>query len=206
MSSKTIRNVVFDVGNVIVPWDPDGIVRTALGEDRVEAPGFRSPLSGNPLWLAINRGEHTLSEARNLYIEKYGLTGAEVDRLYEALLDSMVLLDGTVPLMHDLAAAGCRLFAITDNVNEIVAYLKETHDFWPLFEHASVSSELGVLKPDPRMYLHVIETGHLVAEECLFFDDVPRNVEGAETVGMVGRVFTDALTARADLKALGVAI
>ena len=52
-----IKNVVFDVGNVLVPWDPAGIERTALGEKRVEAEDFVPPLRGNPVWLAVNRGE-----------------------------------------------------------------------------------------------------------------------------------------------------
>ena len=59
-----IRNVVFDVGNVLVPWDPAGIEATGLGKARVEADGFVPPLRGNPIWLAVNRGEHSLEEAK----------------------------------------------------------------------------------------------------------------------------------------------
>lgn len=199
-----IRNIVFDIGNVVVPWDPKGIARRALGDARVDEPGFEHPFAGNQTWLAVNRGEHSLAEAKRLYIADHGFTENEVDALYQELMDSMVLLDGTQALMQDLAAAGHRLFAITDNVHEIVTHLKERHRFWPMFEHAAVSAELGVLKPDPRMYLHVIEAGALEPGECLFFDDVPRNVAGAEAVGMVGRVFTTADVARADLLELGV--
>ncbi|KWV95011.1 HAD family phosphatase [Erythrobacter sp. AP23] len=201
----TIRNVVFDIGNVVVPWDPRGIERKAFGSERVDDPAFRPALSGNPIWLAVNRGEHTLADAKALYIAELGLTSVEVDRLYDVLMDSMVLLEDTHDLMKDLQAAGYRLFAITDNVHEIVAHLKERHDFWPMFEAAAVSAELGVLKPDPKMYDHVIEAGSLDPGECLFFDDVPANVSGAEAVGMVARRFTDAEQARADLASLGVA-
>jgi HAD superfamily hydrolase (TIGR01509 family) len=69
-----------------------------------------------------------------------------------------------------------------------------------------VSAELGVLKPDKRMFLHVIEAGSLQPQECVFFDDVAANVAGAEAVGMHGRLFTDALRARTDLLELGVAV
>ncbi|ABC64470.1 HAD family hydrolase [Erythrobacter litoralis] len=199
-----IRNVVFDIGNVVVPWDPKGIARRALGDERVDAPGFAHPFAGSDVWLAVNRGEHSLAEAKPLFVEQHDLASEEIDALYQELMESMVLLDGTVPLMRELKAAGLRLFAITDNVHEIVAYLKDRHDFWTMFEHAAVSAELGVLKPDARMYRHIIEEGALEPGECLFFDDVPRNVEGAEAVGMLGRVFTDAARARADLRDLGV--
>lgn len=199
-----IRNIVFDIGNVVVPWNPDAIVRDALGAERVEDPGFRSPLSGNSIWLAVNRGEHSLEDAKGHYIAQHGLTGAEVDRLYEALFASLVLIEDTPPLMRELHAAGYRLFAITDNVHEIVAFLKERYDFWSMFEHAAVSAEIGTLKPDPAIYRHLLDAGDLEPGECLFFDDIPANVAGAEAVGMVSRVFTDAQAARSDLAELGV--
>lgn len=201
-----ICNIVFDIGNVIVPWDPEGIARRALGKERVEQPDFMHPFAGSAIWLAVNRGEHSLEEAKHLYIAEHDFSGEDVDALYQELLDSMVMLDGTEPLMRELVAADYRLFAITDNVHEIVAHLKERHDFWPMFEHAAVSAELGVLKPDPRMYRHVIEAGALEPGECLFFDDVPRNVAGAEAVGMCARVFTNARQARTDLRDLGIMV
>ncbi|WFL78445.1 HAD family phosphatase [Altererythrobacter arenosus] len=199
-----IRNIVFDIGNVVVPWDPHAIVRDALGDERVDQPGFRSPFARSETWIAVNRGEHSLEEAKPLFIERHGLADDEVDRLYQALFDSMVLLEGTVPLMRDLAAAGHRLFALTDNVREIVAHLRRRYDFWDLFEHAAVSAEIGVLKPDPRIYQHLIDAGSLDPQETLFFDDLPRNVAGAEAVGMIGRVFTTAQAARCDLAQLDV--
>ena len=201
-----IRNVIFDIGNVLVPWDPHGIVRTAFGDERVGQPGFRSPLAGNQLWIAVNRGEHTLAEAKNIYVEEQGFAPADIDALYTALMDSMTLMDETDALLRELADAGYRLFAITDNVNEVVALLRERHGFWRYFEAAAVSSELGVLKPDPQMYRHVIESGSLEPGECLFFDDVPANVAGAEAVGMHARLFTDAMQARAELAELGIVL
>ncbi len=199
-----IRNIVFDIGNVVVPWDPHGITRTALGDARVDDPEFRSPLVASPTWLAVNRGEHSLEVAKQRFMAEHGLTSSEIDRLYAVLMDSMVLIEDTQMLMQELVDAGYRLFAITDNVREIVAHLKARHDFWPMFEYAAVSAELGLLKPDARIYRHLLEEASLIPSESVFFDDVPANVAGAEAVGMVGRVFTDANTARGDLTALGI--
>ncbi|MFW2349756.1 HAD family hydrolase [Qipengyuania sp.] len=199
-----ISNIVFDIGNVVVDWDPDTIVRDAFDQPRLAEPGFRSPLAGNPLWLALNRGEHTMEEAKRLYIDEQGFEAAEIDRLYEVLFASLVPIEDTVRLMRDLAAAGLRLFAITDNVLEIVAHQRATHDFWDMFEAAAISAELGILKPDPRIYRHLLEAASLQPGESLFFDDVAANVEGAEAVGMHARVFAGAERARADLTSLAV--
>lgn len=198
-----IRNIVFDVGNVLVPWDPRRIERSALGDARVEAEGYVPAFMHNPTWLALNRGELTMEAARMRY-RADGFTAEEIDRLYAELFASFTLLADTRRMMGELASAGYRLFAITDNVHEIVAYLKEVHDFWPLFDVAAVSAELGILKPDPRIYRWLLDTAGIAAGESVFMDDVARNVEGAKAVGMEAFVFTDARAARQDLGALGV--
>ncbi len=202
----TIRNIVFDVGNVIVPWDPLGIEQRALGSERVCLDRYVSPLRGNPLWLAINRGEISLAEAKDRYVSDYEFNPSDIDKLYDQLMASFPLKTDTLELMHDLRAAGYRLFAITDNVHEIVAHLKETLEFWSLFEVAAVSAELGILKPDPRIYRWLLDTAGIDAAESVFLDDVKANVDGAEAVGMEARLFSDAAQARHDLGTLGVGV
>ena len=202
----TIRNIVFDVGNVLVPWDPAGIEARAFGKARVEAEGFVPPLRGNPIWLAVNRGELTLDEAKTAYVETQGFAPEDIDALWEALHAAIPLITDTRVLMDELKAAGYRLFAITDNVKEIVAQLKRDYDFFDLFEVAAVSADLGFLKPDPRIYRWLLETGGIEAGESVFLDDVQRNIDGARAVGMEALLFTTAAKAREDLRALGVVL
>ena len=199
-----IKNVVFDVGNVLVPWDPAGIEAAGLGKARVEAEGFVPPLRGNPVWLAVNRGELSLDQAKAVYVESQGFAPEEIDALWEALYAAFPLMTDTRELMDELKAAGYRLFAITDNVHEIVAQLKRDYDFFDMFEAAAVSAELGFLKPDPRIYRWLLETGGIEAGQSVFLDDVQRNVDGAKAVGMEACLFTNAAKARKDLGALGV--
>ena len=201
-----IRNVVFDVGNVLVPWDPVGIEAAAFGKARVETEGFVPPLRGNPVWLAVNRGEMSLAQAKAVYVREHGFAPHEIDALWEALYAAFPLITDTRALMDELKHAGYRLFAITDNVHEIVAMLKRDYDFFDMFEVAAVSAELGFLKPDPRIYRWLLETGGIEAGESVFLDDVQRNIDGAKAVGMEARLFTTAAKARDDLRALGLTI
>lgn len=201
-----IRNVVFDVGNVLVPWDPAGIERKAFGEPRLEAEGFVPPLRGNPVWLAVNRGELSLAEAKAQYVVQQGFAPEEIDALWEALYAAFPLITDTRVMMDELKAGGYRLFAITDNVHEVVAQLKRDYDFFDMFEAAAVSAELGFLKPDPRIYRWLLEVGGIEAGESVFLDDVQRNVDGARAIGMEACLFTDAAKAREDLRALGLAL
>lgn len=198
------RNVVFDVGNVLVPWDPAGIEAKAFGPARAATDGFVPPLRGNPVWLAVNRGELSLEEAKAVYIAQQGFAPEDIDALWEALYASFPLITDTRVMMDELKAAGYRLFAITDNVHEIVAQLKRDYDFFDLFEVVAVSAELGFLKPDPRIYQWLLDTAGIAAGESVFLDDVQRNVDGAKAVGMEARLFTTAAKAREDLRALGL--
>jgi putative hydrolase of the HAD superfamily len=200
-----IKNVVFDIGNVLVRWDSLGIVEAAFGLSGDEARARRHALFGETdIWRALNRGEYTEAGAKAAYIEAGLLGDTEAEALFAALYDSLQVLEDTPPLMERLKAAGYRIFALTDNVREIVAHLEGTHDWWAHFEHVTNSAEVGVLKPDPRIYAHLLDTNDLVPEETVFFDDMPGNVAGAQAAGMHAFVFTDAAQAERDLACLGI--
>ena len=205
MSQPTIRNVVFDIGNVLVRWHPVGIVGAAFGLSGDAAEARRDQLFvSTDIWRALNRGELTQAEAMAAYVSQGHLTATEADALFAAIYASLEPLAETPPLMQRLSGAGYRLFALTDNVREIVSHLSALHDWWAMFEAVTNSAEVGVLKPDPGIYRHLLETNRLAPDETVFLDDVPGNVAGAQAMGMHGIVFADAAQAERDLRSLGV--
>ena len=200
-----IRNIVFDIGNVLVRWDSLGIVEAAFGLSGEEAKARRHALFGETdIWRALNRGEHTEAGAKAAYVKAGLMTEAEAEAMFAALYASLHLIEDTPPLMARLKDAGYRIFALTDNVHEIVAHLSSTHEWWAHFEHVTNSAEIGVLKPDPAIYRHMLETNGLKPDETVFFDDMPGNVAGAQAAGIHAFVFSDAAQAERDLQTLGV--
>jgi len=113
-------------------------------------------------------------------------------------------IEGTEALAGRLRAAGYRLFALTDNVREIVAHLKTRFQFWELFDGAVVSAEIGMLKPHEGIFRHLVETFGLEPLETVFLDDVQANVDGARRVGLNARLFTTAEQCERDLRAMGL--
>ncbi|WP_375291481.1 HAD family hydrolase [Qipengyuania sp.] len=202
-----IRNIVFDIGNVLVTWDSLAIVQAAFGlEGDTAAERRRALFVTTDIWLALNRGEMSVEDTKRAYMAEGLMDADEAERFFVAVYDSFAPIAGTEALMRRLKDAGFRLFALTDNVHEIVAHLKDTHRFWPLFEGATVSAEVGLLKPDPLIYRHLLDSHDLEAEETVFFDDIPRNVEGARDAGIQAFLFTTAEQAEADLASLGIAV
>ncbi|BAT60016.1 alpha-D-glucose-1-phosphate phosphatase YihX [Variibacter gotjawalensis] len=203
-----IKNIIFDVGNVFVQWSPHEIVERSyqLAQGSDENLSKADTLFRNALWKGLNRGEMTMAEAQRAYRDQFALSEEEAERLFFHILDSLDVIEGTEALAQRLKAAGYRIFALTDNVHEIVAYLKNRHTFWPLFEAATISAELGLLKPEAAIYRHALDTHGLVGDETVFFDDIQANVDGAIAAGMHAKVFTTANRCEADLRELGVSV
>lgn len=198
-----IRNVVFDVGNVIVKWAPQEIAQLTFGEGE-ESAVMAKAVFKSEFWRDLNKGKYTEAEVKRALHQQLGLSLDALDQLFFHIKETQVLLSGTQKLMDDLLQAGYRLYALTDNVNEIVAYLKAQYDFWPKFTGAVVSSECGLLKPDPAIYQHLAQSQHLDPQESVFMDDMPANVEGARQQGFHAFQFMDAEQARKELVKLGL--
>ncbi len=200
-----IKNVVFDIGNVFVQWSPPEVIRRCfdLPPDSAEN-RERTKLLRSPLWLRLNRGELTETEAELAYQAEHGLTKDEAAALLFHVKDHQDLIDGTEAIARRLQAAGYRLFALTDNVREIVLHLKSRYRFWELFEGAVVSAEVGMLKPHEGIFRHLVESFGLEPSETVFLDDMQANVDGAKRIGLQACLFTSAAQCEQDLRALGL--
>jgi putative hydrolase of the HAD superfamily len=202
-----IKNIIFDVGNVFVRWSPPDIIERCFGDDRDSDENLAraEALFRGPLWRRLNMGEVTQAEAALAYQAEFGLSAQQTDTIFFHVTDHQEPIEGTEALARRLKDSGYQVFALTDNVHEVVAYLKSRHQFWPLFEGAVVSAEIGLMKPDPAIFRHAIEKFGLVAAETVFLDDIEANVAGARSVGMEARLFTTASRCEGDLRTLGLA-
>ncbi|MEZ9061662.1 HAD family hydrolase [Vibrio sp. 10N.261.52.E6] len=197
------QNVVFDVGNVIVRWSPLEITQLTFGN--IADPEARElSIFQSAIWSDLNKGFLTENEAKLRYQQELDLSSLECDRLFYYVKKTQILLHGSVDLIERVKRAGYGVYALTDNVVEIVEHLKATYEFWPLFDGAAVSAELSMLKPQPEIYQALLSNNGLEASETVFIDDMPYNVEGAKAVGMAGIQFIDSAQCENELRALGV--
>lgn len=203
MQNTMINNVVFDVGNVIVRWAPVEIIRLTFGEVE-HAQQLTKNVFMSDIWLDLNRGLLSENEAKLRYQHALDFTEQDCDRLFYYVKQSLIELYGSVELIKKVKAAGYGVYALTDNVVEIVDFLKTEYDFWPLFNGATVSAELGLLKPQPEIYHALLNSHQLKAEQCVFLDDMPHNVAGAKAIGMHAIQFFSATQAEQELKLLGL--
>ncbi|SHE61825.1 HAD family phosphatase [Vibrio gazogenes] len=203
MTAVHIKNVVFDIGNVVVRWDPLAIIRLTF-DDSDAAEEQAKSIFQSETWLSLNKGLITENEAKAQYKETLGLTALECERLFYYVKQTQILIYGSVDLIKRCKSAGYHVLALTDNVHEIISYLKATYTFWDLFDGATVSAEVGLLKPQPEIYRSLLSQYGLKASETVFIDDMPYNVKGAESVGMTAIQFKNAAQCEQALKSCGV--
>jgi putative hydrolase of the HAD superfamily len=195
-----IKNIIFDIGNVIVRWDPENAVKAVLPE--YEPKEFLKNIK--PIWLDLNLGKYTEIEAIDLLHKQLDLSKEKLISLMHKFKTTQDPIAGTLGLLQNLKKQNYSLYSITDNIKEIIEYHKIHSNFLEYFEDIIVSAEIGVLKPDPRIFMHLIEKHKLIPSESIFIDDQLSNIAGAESIGIKGILFTDLKTCENELAELGV--
>jgi len=179
---KKIKNIVFDVGNVLVRWDPRFIISQAFPQHHNPAE-LATALFKNQIWLNLNLGLITEQEALRHYQQQFGFENHELQNLMEIAKASLTPIEESINLLKSLQQ-DFELYALTDNTKAIMAYLTQKYDFWPVFQGIVVSAEVGHLKPSQEIYQHLLSTYQLIAKETVFIDDYLINVEGARKMGI----------------------
>jgi epoxide hydrolase-like predicted phosphatase len=188
-----IEAVVFDFGGVYTP-SPFEAVRTmgeVAGIDYDQAMlfvfGSYDRDTDHP-WHRAERGELGLEEARNEIRDQARAQGLELD-LYDMLryMSGAAVRDDMVERTRRLRVEGYRVGMITNNVVEFREFWRPMLPLDELFDVVIDSSEVGMRKPDPRIFHLVLEQlGGVEPGRSVFLDDYPGNIEAAEAVGMHG--------------------
>ncbi|AOT08335.1 HAD family hydrolase [Pseudoalteromonas luteoviolacea] len=205
MIKSQIKNVVFDIGNVVVRWSPQEIIKLTFPE-LSSCEQLAHSVFGSEIWLDINKGIVTEHETQSRYQREFDFSAQDTERLFYYIKQTQILLYQSTELIQRVKQAGYGVYALTDNVHETVEFLKTTYDFWGLFDGAIVSAELGILKPQPDIYHALMARYGLIAQETVFLDDMPHNVAGAKAVGMEAIQFESVQQGESALKSLGLVL
>lgn len=199
----SIDTIVFDVGNVLIRWDPRFLYRK-LFTDAEAMESFLTEVCTDAWNVEQDRGRlwaDAVAERIALFPQHEELIRAYADRWHEMVPGA---IEETVVILEGLRSAGVPTFAITNFSTEKFAEAQARFPFLRDFRDVVVSGEERLLKPDPAIYHVLLERNGLDAARCLFIDDSEKNVRGAEAVGMRAHHFRDAATLGAELRRLGL--
>jgi 2-haloacid dehalogenase len=193
--------VVFDIGGVLVDWDPRHLYRKLLPEDEVEAFLHEVDFLGwNALQDAGRPFAEGVSDLSAQHPHRSELISAYHSRYWEAVAGP---IEGTVDILCELHASGVRLLALTNWSAETFPKARALYPFLQLFDGVVVSGEEGVAKPDPRIFARLRER-YAVADGTPYVDDNADNVRAAADSGLDAIHFTDPGALRAALEGRGL--
>ncbi|MGB0101681.1 MAG: HAD family phosphatase [Nocardioides sp.] len=198
--------VVFDLGNVLIDWDPAAAIAAGVGP--AEARRFLSADDFD--FMAWNHGPDSGRSWADAEAEvcRTHPHWAQHALAYRANFAASLIgeVPGSVDLARELHAGGIPLFGLTNWSEELYPHAPRMFDVLELFDDVVVSGEVKVAKPDPRAYELVAERAGLPLDRLVFIDDRQANVEAAAALGMDAIVFTDAAGLRSELRSRGLPV
>ncbi len=199
-----LQAVIFDYGEVLSgPPDPQAH-RNLLAIAGVEEEAFEKAywahrldydadiLNGQTYWQTVARDTGVL------------FTPQQISQLLEQdALMWMNLNPAMLAWIPKIKGAGFRLGILSNMGDGVLDYLRPRFPWLAQFDHLTWSCELGVVKPDPAIYLHTVKKLHVSPDRALFIDNLQKNIVGAEDVGLHAALFENVEQLQSDLARRG---
>jgi 2-haloacid dehalogenase len=205
MAEARIKAVVFDIGGVLLDWDPRYLYRQLIA-DADQLADFLDRICTRQWHLAHDLGEDTELSCRELatrYPEDADLIMAWSDRSEEMIGG---VLTQTVEVLSELRSAGVRCFVLSNMEPDKFRLRRTRYDFFDLVEGCVISGLEGVAKPDQKIFEILISRYDLEPGATVFIDDLAANVAAARELGVVAIHFTTAAQLRTELRDLGLPV
>lgn len=201
--SRPPTHVVFDLGGVLIDWDPRHLYRDLI-PDEAEREHFLSEVCG-PDWNVEQDAGRPIAEANADAIARYP-DKRDLIEAYYGRFDAMMkgAIEGTVALLEELHDRGTPLYALTNWSAETFHHGERRFAFLKRFEGILVSGRERLRKPDPALFRLLCERFALEPAACVFIDDSARNVESATRLGFHAHHFTGSDRLRAALVGHGL--
>jgi putative hydrolase of the HAD superfamily len=195
-------NIVFDLGGVILTWNPHAIIAGVFEDETTRARVWQQVFK-HPDWVELDRGTLPAADAIDRAARRTGLPHADLERMFKAVPPSLVPIPEMIDLLHRLKARGHVLYCLSNMHPDSLAYLKRQYTFWGLFNGAVFSCLVHLCKPEPAIYAHMLETFGLTGPGTLFIDDMEVNLEAVKPFGIRPIRCVTPLQCEKELEAIG---
>ena len=181
-SLKTIKNIIFDFGGVLMDWNQRYFFKNYFNDD--EKMNFFLNNICTDEWNAEQDRGRSLAEGTELLVKQHPEWEKEIRAFYD---NWTTMLKGEIPenveALRKLGETDFSLFGLTNWSAETFPYALANYDFFDLFEgKIVVSGDEKLIKPDPKIWNILLERYQIKAEESIFIDDNIKNIEMAKNL------------------------
>lgn len=201
--SKAPSIVLFDIGNVLIDWNPN-ILFEELIPDAAERAHFHAVICPRDWWVQHDAGA-SFAEIAGPVCEQFPEHHDLIWAWHHRYLDLMPgVIDGSVEILKDLKSRDVRVRALTNWAADKFQIALKEYDFLSWFEDVVVSGEERMIKPDPAIFTYTLERMQAKAGTVLFIDDSKPNIDAADKLGFLTHHFSKPDALRKDLVARGL--
>jgi 2-haloacid dehalogenase len=204
MAKPGRRVVVFDLGGVLIDWDPRHLYRKLFSGDERAMEDFLANVCTHE-WNRCQDAGRSFAEGARLLKEQHPDKGELIDA-YGTRFDEMMAgpIAGAVEILAELRTRGTPLYSLSNFSAETFPLASARFDFLRWFRGMVISGEVGVIKPDPRIYEMMLARFAIDPRRTVYIDDVLANAEAARPFGIHGIHFTTPTALRAELVQLAL--
>jgi len=200
--SASHTTVVFDLGGVLIDWNPRHLYRKLFAGDDAAMEEFLTTVC-TPAWNVMQDAGRTFAEGAALLKARHPEKAALIDA-YGARFGEMMAgeIAGTVAILDALRGRGVALYALSNWSRETFPLAKERFAFLQWFRGMVISGYVGHVKPEAAIYKHLLERFAIDPARAVFIDDVAGNAEAARAFGIRPIHFTSPTALRRELEGL----
>lgn len=195
-----IRNIIFDVGKVLVSYEPDAYMQQ-LGISSEDQAKINKAMFQNKLWDESDQGLGTPDELLEKFIAGAPELAETITKIHNTVGNTVELLPYAMDWILDLKARGYHVYILSNYGENMMNQTRDKLKFLPLMDGEVFSYTIKKMKPDPEIYEYLCDEYGLEPEESVFLDDRPENIKGAENCGIHGIVFRSYEQAKNELDA-----
>lgn len=205
MSDNKIENIIFDLGGVLIDWNPEYLYSKIFDQDQERMDWFLGNICTAD-WNIEQDGGRSFKEGTDLLLKQYPQYETWIRAFYVRWREMLKgEIEATVLILNKLNSFNeLKLYALTNWSVETFPVAEARFPFLKLFEGIVVSGMENTRKPFPEIYNILLNRYDLKADQCLFIDDNHDNVDAARQLGMVGVHFKSPDQLQEDLVKLGI--
>lgn len=178
-----IRNIIFDLGNVLISWKPEEyLIRNGYQEAARET--ILRDVFKSPEWLALDNGDMSLDEAVKRIALSSTLKIPEIYSVFDLRTKILHPITENTKMVPVLKEGGFRLYYLSNFPEDIFDEVESRYDFFRYFDGGLISARAKASKPDEKIYRILIDRYSLIPGESLFIDDSHANALSAEMLGI----------------------
>ena len=193
-----IRNIIFDVGKVLVSYEPEEMMRK-LGYTEEQIRIVNEAMFCNPLWDEADRGLRSCEEYHEAFLNQNPEHKDIIQKAYEHIGDCIELLPHAMDWILEMKERGYHVYILSNYSEYTFEVTKEKLAFLPLMDGIVFSYKTKMGKPDEGINKKLISEFFLEEEESVFIDDRRENVESARRIGIESILFNDYNQAKKEL-------